>query len=417
MSWAVRGAAFLARNHWIWRNRSSSARGRTTERSRLLVDVSAIIQHDAQTGIQRVVRAVWGELSLRDICIDIVPVYATRHRGYCYAPADFLERRQRLGSEPVTAGPKDIFLGLDLAAHLLPRYSRQLRGWRASGAKIHIVVYDLLPLTRPEWFSKKTSKLFRRWFDVVRGDTDRALCISDQVSRELCQELAARGAIDRPAVGRLYLGGDISASVPSQGITDEARRLLDGLKFRPAILMVGTIEPRKGYEVALNAFEHLWGSGRKDAPDLIIVGKPGWKTEELQRRIRSHPQNGRRLHWLEGASDEALCAFYEGCRGVLMASMGEGFGLPLLEAAGHQRFVLARDLPVFREQRLANVMYFDDDRPVALGERVMDLLGVGPYSGMPLTDLPTWSACVDRLLSDIGIHELPEDLIWQQSRV
>lgn len=404
MRWLVRGAAFFARHHWLWLHGTSVANGAPVERRRLLVDVSAIIQHDAQTGIQRVVRAMWAELSRRGTAeLDVVPVYATQNRGYCYAPDDFLERRRRPGRVPVVAESGDLFLGLDLSAHLLPRYRRQLRAWRKNGATVHLVVYDLLPLARPEWFSRQTCARFRRWFETVRNGADQALCISDQVSRDLCEALAARGAIDRPTVGRLHLGCDISASVPSSGVSEHARRLLDGLLFRPAILMVGTIEPRKGYEIALNAFEHLWANERRDAPDLIIVGKPGWKTERLQARIRSHPQNGRRLHWLERASDEALCAFYEGCRGVLMASRGEGFGLPLLEAAAHRRFILARDLPVFREQRLPNVIYFNDDRPVALGERLMDLLNATLHDAPGISMLPTWRQAVDQLLVDLDL--------------
>ena len=404
MKWIVRRAASVARYRWLWRHRSSFAGAARLERRQLLVDVSAIIQHDAQTGIQRVVRAVWSELSRHGNGeVDIVPVYATAGHGYCYAPFDFLEGSLELRRQPVIAGCGDMFLGLDLSAHLLSKYRSQLRAWQARGASIHLVVYDLLPLVRPEWFSRQTYAHFRRWFDVVRDDADQALCISDQVARELCEELATKGAVDRPIVGRLHLGGDISASVPSPGVSDEARRLLDGLRFRPAILMVGTIEPRKGYEIALTAFEHLWRTRPNDAPDLIIVGKRGWKTERLQQRIRSHPQNGRRLHWLDEVSDEALCGFYEGCRGVLMASRAEGFGLPLLEAAAHRRFILARDLPVFREQRLPNVLYFDDDRPVALGERLMELLRAGLRDTAPVIDLPTWSDCVDRLLIDLEV--------------
>jgi glycosyltransferase involved in cell wall biosynthesis len=239
---------------------------------------------------------------------------------------------------------------------------------------------------------------------MLRVEADQAICISDQVARELCQELAIAGAVDRPSIGRLHMGGDISASVPSRGMSVATRQLIQGLPFRPAILMVGTIEPRKGYELALGAFEHLWKTRPKEAPDLIIVGKAGWKTEPLQDRIRRHPQHGKRLHWLNQVSDEALCAFYEGCRGVFMPSRAEGFGLPLIEAAAHRRYILARDLAVFREQRLPNVLYFDDDRPAALGGRVMDMLSVGQDGPAPAAELPSWSDCVDRLLIEIGTH-------------
>ncbi len=405
MNWLARKTALPARHAWLWLNRNSLANADRNGAPRLLVDVSAILRHDAQTGIQRVVRAVWSELRRRSDCgFGLVPVYASQSHGYCYAPADCLQRSEPLSRQPVSAGPKDIFLGLDLSAHLLPHYRRQLRAWRRNGATVSIIVYDMLPLTRPEWFSPRAVGHFRRWFNVVRTETDQALCISDQVARELRQELALTGGTDLPRVGRLQMGGDITASLPSMGITEDTRQLLDGLRFRPAILMVGTIEPRKGHDIALDAFEHLWETRPGRAPDLIVVGKAGWKTERLQDRIRSHPQFGRRLHWLNTVSDEALCGFYDGCRGVFMASRGEGFGLPLIEAAAHHRFVLARDLAVYREQQLPNVLYFDNDRPAALGDRLMDLLGAGQRGAAPTVDLPTWGHSVDALLVELGMH-------------
>ena len=194
-----------------------------------------------------------------------------------------------------------------------------------------------------------------------------------------------------------------AASRPSSGISQEVSLLLDRLRFRPAILMVGTIEPRKGYDAAIAAFEHLWSKRSGEAPDLVIVGKGGWKTLAMQNKIRCHAEHNIRLHWLDSVSDEGLCKLYDACRGVFMASRGEGFGLPLVEAANHRRHVLARDLPVFREQDVPNALYFEDDDPEMLGERLMELAALGSKSRPAIPDLPTWSASVEKLLTDIGI--------------
>ena len=403
MKRVARAAHVGARQAWLWRNRFAFGKAMHSERPRLLVDVSAILRHDAQTGIQRVVRAVWSELARRSGDeLLIVPVFATYTQGYCYAPHDFLERRGCvLESEPVSVRPGDKFLGLDLSAHLLPKYRRQLLAWRAYGASIHLVVYDLLPLLRPDWFNDATASHFRRWFDVLRQDADQAICISDQVARDLEEKLAGSTRGNRLTTGRLHMGADIAASVPSTGLCSDVRRLLEQMRFRPTVLMVGTVEPRKGYDAAIGAFEHLWRTRPTEAPDLVIVGKGGWKTAGLQEYIRTHPEKGRRFHWLDRVSDEGLCLFYEACRGVFMASRGEGFGLPLVEAALHRRNVLARDLPVFREQRMANVLFFQDERPAPLADRLMDLVNLPQPTSV--VDLPTWSNCVDGLLSEMGL--------------
>jgi glycosyltransferase involved in cell wall biosynthesis len=303
--------------------------------------------------------------------------------------------------EPVRLHRGDKFLGLDLSAHLLPKYRSQVRAWRANGATVHLIVYDLLPLERPEWFTPRAGDHFRDWFRMLSFETDQAICISDQVRRELTNRLASVGVVRKPSIARLRLGADIAGTVPSSGVCNDLKRTLERLRFRPAILMVGTIEPRKGYEVALKAFDHLWQSWA-DAPDLVLVGKSGWMTDGIQCHIRSHPEFGRRLHWFDRMSDEGLCFLYDACRGLLVASRGEGWGLPLVEAATRRRYVLARDLPVFREQGLPNILYFKDDSPVALGAQLLRLASLG-RNPAPIVSLPTWLDCVDGLTEAMGI--------------
>jgi glycosyltransferase involved in cell wall biosynthesis len=120
--------------------------------------------------------------------------------------------------------------------------------------------------------------------------------------------------------------------------------------------MVGTIEPRKSHAQALSAFGALWKRGNN--ANLVIVGRQGWMVEPLMKQFREHPEFERRLFWTENASDDDLQALYQASTGVLMASVGEGFGLPLVEAARNHRPILARDIPVFREVAGANATYF-----------------------------------------------------------
>lgn len=393
----------MMRTAWLRRHGGSHADRTHSGAPRLLVDVSTIIGHDARTGIQRVVRAIWSELHHRqgDDFI-LAPVFATQSRGYCYAPLDFLEAPRPEATEVVKVRAGDKFLGLDLSAHLLPKYRKQLRAWRKNGVTIHVVVYDLFPILRPQWFSARASANFKRWFDLITNDADQALCISKQVSRDLrdrVRDLTPRSTL---AITDIRMGGDIANSRPSTGVCDELARLLDRLRFRPAILMVGTIEPRKAYDTALAAFEHLWRLNGSEAPDLVIVGRPGWKTRELQKRIRSHAEHGRRLHWLDRVTDEGLGRLYDACRGLLVASLGEGFGLPLAEAISHRRAVLARDLPVFREQNLSGVIFFEDDRPAPLGAKILELVRAGALPAEAASTIPTWKSSVDDLLGCLG---------------
>lgn len=409
MKLIARKAAEAALRAWFAVNRSAFKQPASGGRPRLFVDISVIMRHDAATGIQRVVRAIWLALAAsRSPKFELVPVYAGRTHGYVHADPRFLEGAKPAGRIPVGARPGDKFLALDLAAHYLPNCTEQLQAWRDAGATTHFVVYDLLPLDNPEWFNPASVEHFSRWFQVLLKHADQALCISDDVQSKLRERLGRSGRTDSPEIGRLHLSGDIANSRPSSGMDARTTALLQRMRQRPAILMVGTIEPRKGHDAALAAFEYLWaqpGGG----PDLVIAGKPGWRTDVLQQRLRRHPEAGQRLHWIEDASDEALAALYTACRGVLFTSRGEGFGLPLAEAAMHGCWALTRDLPVFREQPLANLLFFEDEQPGALGMRILELLGKAQAGPPEPSDLPGWDWCADKLLEEISSCARPTD--------
>jgi glycosyltransferase involved in cell wall biosynthesis len=166
--------------------------------------------------------------------------------------------------------------------------------------------------------------------------------------------------------------------------------------------MVGTIEPRKSHAQVLDAFELLWQRG-SDAM-LVIVGRPGWMTAAFVARLRAHPEAGKRLLWIEDATDEMLERLYESCSALILASRGEGFGLPLVEAAQRGLPIIARDLPVFREVARDHAFYFADDAPQALAQSIEAWLalrekGTHPLSrGMPFLTWAQSAAQLRRLL-------------------
>ncbi|WP_185829175.1 glycosyltransferase [Sphingomonas ginkgonis] len=295
---------------------------------------------------------------------------------------------------------------MDLSAHFLPKYRRQIRAWRASGVSVNVVVYDLLPLTHSQWFEKRTVEQFREWFETLSWEADQLLCISNQVAVDVAGRLGTMAAPRLIRIRKLNLGADIAASRPSAGMCLDVTRLLERLRTNDAILMVGTVEPRKAYDVALAAFEYIWHTAPQDAPDLVIVGKPGWKTQALQVKLRKHLHAGERLHWLPSVSDEGLCRLYEACKGVLVASHNEGFGLPLAEALAHGRPVLARDLPVFRENQSSGIQFFTQDDPRSLGKRLIELARSASLTDGDI-EHRAWSKTVADLLEVLGIKATP----------
>lgn len=376
----------------------------------LLVDVSTIIKADGRTGIQRVVRALLGQLVRIDIPgVTVQPVFASRDHGFCKAL--FLNDGSLVNAgthpstrETVKVNADDIFLGLDLAAQTLPAVERQLAGWRHLGVSINIIVYDLLPSTHPDWFPSRLVRRFRKWTDIVARQSDRCICISRTVAQTLRDQLARSSVSRLPEISSIPLGSDIAASYPSSGLPSDYSILLKWIRQRRTALAVGTIEPRKGHEQLLDAFDHIWQSDKSSEIALLVVGRPGWRTKRLQKRILNHPERGARLMWLDQVSDQFLTQIYGSCAGLIAASYQEGFGLPLLEAAANGAPVLARDTPIFREVGGSLFDYFQDENKIALANTIVQWVSSArPTSREALGCFPSWRESAEALLDCLQI--------------
>lgn len=371
-----------------------NATPRKTGVRQLLVDVSAIARNDLRTGIERVVRTQLLELFRQSAPgWRVEPVRLSNEGGawhYRYAqryaasllgmPASTL--RDVLDEAPVDVANGDVFYSPDFnpGGVIEAAASGLYADWRARGVALSFLVYDLLPIQQPAFFPEGADQVHSQWLDRVAAVSDQLLCISHAVAEEVRQALNPTGEplARRVAVHGVPLGADIACSAPSAGLPADAAQTLARLAQAPSFLMVGTIEPRKGHLQALVAFERLWREGCQ--ANLVIVGREGWtQLPRSQRRtipaivdrLKRHPERGRRLFWLDDVSDEYLEAIYAASDCLLAPSEGEGFGLPLIEAARYGLPVIARDLPVFREVAGDAGCYFRglDDQDIATAVR------------------------------------------------
>jgi glycosyltransferase involved in cell wall biosynthesis len=163
--------------------------------------------------------------------------------------------------------------------------------------------------------------------------------------------------------------------------------------------MVGTVEPRKGHHQALLAMEHLWAAGENLG--LVICGRQGWMVDSIAKRLRSHRELGRRLFWMDQTTDEALMELYSIASGILMASEGEGFGLPLVEAACHGLPIITRDLAVFREVAGEHAFYFSSTDSTHLAGAIRSWLELYRRAEHPKSSMIprlTWQQSAQQLL-------------------
>lgn len=386
------------------------------------VDVTVLTITDARSGIQRVVRSVLKHLLAKGIeGYRVEPVYSDGSGRYLYA-REFTSKFLGLPAAPevdaeIEFGEGDIFLGLDLVAHLIPAMEKWFEEMRNAGVRVQFVVYDMLPAIHPTWFADDLVGHMQAWYKSIGRLASDILAISNTVASEF-RDWMDVVQVERAVPLRISsfpLGHDLAGSMPTTGKSVQFERAIEELGAVPVFLMVGTVEPRKGHADALNAFESIWKNGESAA--LVIIGKQGWRIEEFAMKIRSHPEFGRLLHWFDTASDEELSLAYEKADVLLAASRGEGYGLPLIEAASHGLPIIARDIPVFREVAGDNPTYFDPHDPAKFVEVLQSTINqIREGSAPAVISIPghSWRDATDVLVQESlsqsnGIRWMPGD--------
>lgn len=308
---------------------------------------------------------------------------------------------------PLQVRSGDQLLLLDSSWHddLFPLADRL----KSEGIGIISVIYDLIPLTHPQFCDEGLVRVFDRWFDWIAQTADGFMAISQTISNQVKAELQSRlgnSAANQRWHGHFHLGSELDLSDPASKIDPALLQIFE--ESAPVYLMVSTIEPRKNHAYLLDAFELLWAKD-KDVR-LCLIGKIGWKCEALVARIKRHPQWGKRLFMFNRANDRSLEYAYAHSRALVFPSYVEGFGLPLVEAMQRGLPAIASDIPVFREVGGDFMAYFDLANPDSLAQTIhrFEESGLFPAS-RPISDWQwiDWPAASRQLIDGVlaGLHQ------------
>jgi glycosyltransferase involved in cell wall biosynthesis len=202
-----------------------------------------------------------------------------------------------------------------------PHYTVPLANRVASVVTLH----DATFFTDPVLHSSVKARFFRAW---TRASLRRAeLCVVP--SRATADELARVTGADRRALHIAQHGVDTERfHPPTPAEVAEVRRALS-LGSTPYVAFLGALEPRKNVPALIRGFAQAC-RGRANPPALVLAGQPGWDGQ-VERALDAVPHRIRviRAGYLPF---EALAGFLGGAELVAYPSLGEGFGLPVLEA-------------------------------------------------------------------------------------
>jgi glycosyltransferase involved in cell wall biosynthesis len=223
---------------------------------------------------------------------------------------------------------------------------------KKSGLKPFYLIYDLLPLEFPEFFWSDETPL--RHFNIVNAmasDKSTLISISHDVNHKLQNLVNQVGlacknfSVSQCGVSEVFIKSKLS--------TDIIRECEN--KFT----IFCTIEPRKNHILLLNVWREMINSGVADVPKLSIIGRRGWRNEDVFRLLDNSPAIKQYVTVFDNLKDQDMVKEIKSSRATLFPSFGEGWGLPIVESMAMGIPVICSDIPVHREcsQELATYIH------------------------------------------------------------
>jgi len=218
-----------------------------------------------------------------------------------------------------------------------PDYDSIVRSHRAQyGLRFAMLVYDLIPLRRPEWCDASLVRLFRDWLNPMLPLCDRIFAISQATATDVENYVAETGIKLMSPIHPLPLGTGWSvAASPAQPAAGERGRGKGRILPAPGsyALIVSTIEARKNHLLLFRIWRRMLDEMPHDqVPSLVFAGRVGWLVDDLMRQISNTNNLDGKLILIENPTDSELHPLYTGCLFTLFPSFYEGWGLPVTES-------------------------------------------------------------------------------------
>lgn len=215
--------------------------------------------------------------------------------------------------------------------------SRHTRWVARSRVRPTYLIHDLIPITHGQYCKERA--IARHRGRVVNALRNAAGIIvnSEATAHELAAFSAQEGLQQPPVLAAPLAGADLPKSPASVAPST------------PYYVCAGTIEGRKNHILLLQLWHRLIEELTDRTPQLIIIGQWGVNSEHVRAMLQGSAALRRHVTVLSRCSDGELGQWIVGAKALLMPTVAEGFGLPLIEALKLGTPVIASDLACFRE--------------------------------------------------------------------
>ncbi len=366
--------------------------------------------HNRVTGIQRVQSCIVHELLNKINDATVIIAYCDQNEQVIYAlstsavsqiintvrsteshPDDVRADLAKIYESKVKIVPRrdDVYIILG-AFWIGSDYSGSLLAMRNSGVRIGVYIYDLIPMTHPQFVTEATRQGVLDKFADVMSLADFVLTISSYVADEVAAVMASELKRDLPV-----LPVTLAHELPESGSEEEEvdKEFVASLP-KEFVLSVCTLEGRKNHLLLLNAWSALNRKYDGNIPSLLLVGKWGWRIEEFQNQMAVQRNVDGKIVVLGNLSDTELKYLYKNCLFTVFPSFVEGWGLPVGESLAYGRPCIASNTSSIPEVGGDLVRYINPYDPIAATEVIEHVL-------VDRSDLQQWT---QRIASDFKIR-------------
>lgn len=344
----------------------------------IYIDVTSLTEVDFVTGIQRVVKNVLIEMK-KIIPEEMVLIaYSANAEGFVkinqqvffdyYSSSSMVDKKRFLTKDKIEFSEMDctdVFFDIDSVWNSAFNRSLLYPMLKKYGVKIAVYVYDIIPITEPQFCHEETIFRFLSYAGAFLQHADIVITSTKSTLDEV-YKLANRLGTKRMKGSYSWLGSDFNSCKQDESETIENKvKQVSESKY---ILCVGTIEPRKNHAFLLDVFEEELFEKNIN---LVFAGKMGWNVEELAERIKNHKYLNQKLFYFNGLNDASIAYLYESALMLAFPTYNEGFGLPIVESLERGTPVIASDIPVLREVGKEYCEYFKLNDKRAFADKVM----------------------------------------------
>lgn len=237
-----------------------------------------------------------------------------------------------------------------------------------------VTLHDVFHLANPQYYSCIKRMIIVPYYYFSVRNSSRILTVSHFSKAEI------ERFFGKHATGKVicvYNGCDIDATnIHPKEI---------GHRY---ILFVGSIKPHKNLKNALEGFRQMQD---KDVRFVIVGKKEGFITgdQEVFQLVEQINTEQERACFTGSVTDQELYAWYKGASMLVMPSLYEGFGLPIIEAMHFKLPIACSDMSVFKEIGKDMVIYFNPNSPQDICSKMIECLN------LPHQEYPIWQSWQD----------------------